>query len=208
VALGDQPVGPAREVAKFDVEVPVVQAPVKATLVATVVSDEAGVRQANSWPFWFFPKTSRPEVPEGVVVVRHGDEAAAEAARSAGKGLVVIGPATGGPNYKMGWWNIGTQVGTATVRHPALGAFPYERFLAPLHFRMIREGVKLPVEGWDPSDFIMVGEGMKDAYLYIAAKERIDGGREVFVSGLDLDCGTVEANFLLGELFRWISAGR
>ena len=208
VALGDQPAGPAREVAKFDVEVPALQAPVKATLTATVVSDEADIRQVNSWPFWFVPKTSRPVAPEGVVVVRFGDEAAAEEARREGKGLVVMGPATGEPNYKMGWWNIGTQVGTASVRHPALGAFPYERFLAPLHFRMIREGVKLPVEGWDPSEFIMVGEGMKDAYLYIAAKERLEGGREVFVSGLDLDCGTVEANFLLGELFRWGAAGR
>ena len=117
----------------------------------------------------------------------------------------MLGPATGEPNYRMGWCNIGTQVGVAFVRHPALGAFPFERFLAPLHFRMIREGVKLPVKGWEPRDYVMVGEGMKDAYLYIAAKERPDGGREVFVSGLSLGCGTVEANFLLSELLRWVA---
>ena len=53
------------------------------------------------------------------------------------------------------------------------------------------------------AEVVAVGEGKKDAYLYIAAKERPDGGREVLVSGLSLGCGTVEANFLLSELLRW-----
>ena len=204
-AVGDQQAGPAPEVARFEVKVPEVKKPVKATLTAAVVSDKSGMEHSNDWSFWFFPKTSRPKMPDGVAVVRHGDEKSADAARRAGKGLVVLASATGEPNYRMGWCNIGTQVGAAFVRHPALGAFPFERFLSPLHFRMIREGVKLPVKGWEPRDYVMVGEGMKDAYLYIAAKERPDGGREVFVSGLSLGCGTVEANFLLSELLRWVA---
>ena len=71
-------------------------------------------------------------------------------------------------------------------------------------FITVKEAVAMVKDG----DFVMVGEGMKDAYLYIGAKERPDGGREVFVSGLNLGCGTVEANFLLGELLRWAAQRR
>ena len=203
-AIGDQPLGPARKVAALDVVVPPVAAPEKATLEATVRAD--GTDHSNSWPFWFFPRTARPQVPANVSVVPYADAAAADAARRAGRNLVIVGPATGAPNIQMGWWNIGAQVGTAILPHPALGAFPKEPFLAPLHFRLIREGVKLPVAGWSPEDFVIVGEGMKDAYLYLGARTRPDGGREAFVSGLDLSSDTPEGNFLFGEILKWVGA--
>ena len=54
-------------------------------------------------------------------------------------------------------------------------------------------------------DFVMVGEGIDDFKLYLAAKERPDGGREVFVSGLDLWSGLPEGRTLLSGIFAYLA---
>ena len=108
----------------------------------------------------------------------------------------------------MGWWNIGTQVGTAALRHPALGDFPYEPYLSPILFRIIKEGTKLPVPGWEENDMVIVGEGRNDAYLHLGAMTLPDGRREVFVSGLDVTSDTVEGRSLLANLLSWLGGGR
>lgn len=105
----------------------------------------------------------------------------------------------------MGWWWLGKQVGTAVKPHACLGDFPYEPFLSPLLFRIIKEGVELPVAGYDEKDYVIVGEGLKDAYLYLAAKERPDGGREIYVSGLDISGATPESAALRRNLLAWLA---
>ena len=54
---------------------------------------------------------------------------------------------------------------------------------------------------------VTVGEGNSDFKLYLAAKTRPDGGREVFVSGLDVFCGTVEGNRLYSSILKWAAGG-
>ena len=196
--VGDQEVGPARTLAKVGIVVPQVSRPVKAALSAEV----GGI--ANSWDFWLFPRESRHAPSARTVICRHGTKEADDA-RAAGKSLLLLGECSAKPNFRLGWWWIGAQVGTAFAPHPALGDFPYERFLCPLHFRLIKEGSPLPVEGFSEKDFIAVGEGGTAAYLYLAAKVRPDGGREVFASGLDLDSDLPEGIALRNRLLDWLS---
>ena len=88
--------------------------------------------------------------------------------------------------------------------HP-LGDFPHEPYLSPLLFRIIKEGLKLPVPGWDEGDMVIVGEGLRDAYLYLGAKTLPDGRREVLVAGLDVLSDTPEGHSLLANLLSWLS---
>jgi hypothetical protein len=174
---------------------------VKATLRVAL----AGL--SNSWDFWFFPKTAKPGDPDGVVVADYGS-AEAEEARRTGKNLLVVGNRSDKANFTMGWWWLGKQVGTAVLPHACLGDFPYEPFLSPLLFRIVKEGVELPVAGYAEEDYVIVGEGLKDAYLYLAAKVRPDGGREVYVSGLDISGATPESASLRANLLRWLIGAR
>ena len=205
-SVGAQAMGPMRILARERIRVPDVSAPTKATLVVSLVSRPSSLKPSlsNSWDFWFFPKTKPAEEPADVVIADCGS-AEAESARRAGKGLLVIGNRSEKANFVMGWWWLGKQVGTAVKPHACLGDFPYEPFLSPLLFRVIKEGVELPVAGYEEKDYVIVGEGLKDAYLYLAAKERPDGGREVYVSGLDLSGATPESASLRRNLLAWLA---
>ena len=195
--VGAQARGPMRILARERIRVPAVAKPVKATLRVAL----AGL--SNSWDFWFFPRAEKLGVPDGVVIVDYGSEEA-EAARRNGRNLLVVGNRSDKANFTMGWWWLGKQVGTAVLPHACLGDFPYEPFLSPLMFRIIKEGVALPVAGYDEEDYVIVGEGLKDVYLYLAAKVRPDGGREVYVSGLDISGTTPESASLRANLLRWL----
>ena len=209
VPLGDRPIGPASSVAKFSVAAPDVPRPTRMDLAVELRDADtfAAAPCTNSWPFWVFPARPRPTTPDNVAVVALGSPEES-AARASGKNLLVLANQTGPANFSMGWWNIGAQTGTAALRHPALGDFPHEPYLSPLLFRIIKEGLKLPVPGWDEKDMVIVGEGLKDAYLYLAAKELPDGRREVLVTGLDVTSDTPEGNSLRANLLDWLATPR
>ena len=205
VAVGAQRIGAARTVAKVLVVVPDVAKACKATLSATLV-DAKGFRQTNAWTFWLFPKPPKDTgIPENVIVADYGS-VEAETARRAGRNLVLVGNRKGRRDIRLGWWSVTwrnsalTQNGVAVRQHPLFREFPYEPFLSPLLFNIIGQGTPLPVEGFVEKDFIMVGEGNTDFKLYLAAKVRPDGGREVFVSGLDVFSDRPESKFLLKDL--------
>lgn len=198
--VGAQARGAMRVLERMRVRVPEVSKPVKATMHVAL----AGL--ANSWDFWFFPKSDRKTDPANVVIADYGSEAA-EAARRAGRNLLVFGNHSANANFTMGWWWLGKQVGTAIVPHACLGDFPCEPFLSPLLFRVVKEAEPLPVAGFAEKDYVIAGEGVKDAYLYLAAKERPDGGREVYVSGLDISGSTIESASLRANIMRWLSQG-
>lgn len=205
--LGRQELGPARMVAELDIVAPQVEKPVRVDFVAAVSSSSQSLRCGNRWPMWIFPRMENPAVPDGVVVAEYGSPEM-ERARREGRNLLALANQKGPSNFIMGWWNLGSQCGTAFVRHPALGDFPHEPFLTPLVFRMIREGLKLPVEGYEEADYIAVGEGLQDAYLYLAARERADGSREVLAAGLDVVSDTAESRSLRRNLLKWLAEGK
>jgi hypothetical protein len=206
IPLGNRPIGPACSVAKFSVAAPAVAKPMRADLVVELRDSDtiASVPCRNSWPFWFFPAMNRPTPSSNVAIVPLGSQEEA-LARAAGKNLLILANQTGPANFSMGWWNIGAQTGTAVLRHPALGDFPHEPYLSPLLFRIIKEGLKLPVSGWEEKDMVIVGEGLKDAYLYLGVKTLPDGRREVLVAGLDVLSDTPEGDSLLANLLNWLA---
>ena len=204
--IGKQVLGPAREIASLDIIAPEVVRPVKVEFVAQVIGAD-GFKCENSWPMWVFERNIPSAVPANVVIAGYGSQEA-KRARAEGRNLLVVAEAAGALNYTMGWWNIGEQCGTAFVPHPMLGDFPYEKFLSPLVFRIIHQGVKLPVEGYEPSTYVAVSEGSKDAYLLLAAKQRADGSREVFLSGLDIESNFAESRSLRYNILNWLSQGK
>jgi hypothetical protein len=210
VKIGDQAAGPARRVAKFAIETPPVSSPVKAVLSVAVHSrDAAKVHASNFWNFYLFPDSPKPEIPPSVAVAEHGSQEAREA-RGAGKNLLLLGKRGGKRDIYPGWWAIDwrpkdlTQNGIAVKKHPIWNSMPYEPFLSPLLFDIISQASPLPVEGFSNGDFIMVGEGNVDFKLYLAAKIRPDGGREVFVSGLDVFSSRPQSQALLRDILDWL----
>jgi len=220
--LADQPLGNARPVADVAIAVPELAHPVKASLKA----DVAGV--ANEWDFWLFPKRGAVEAKgvwfapafasvaaryrnvartpaEARVVVAAEGSSEAKAAAEAGRALLALSGWEGEPNHRLGWWWIGKQTGTAFVRHPALGDFPHEPFLSPLHFKLIRSGTELPAAGVTEDALIAAGEGGLAFFAYLWEGKTARDARSLHVSGLDLVSDTTEGAALLDRLLAYLT---
>jgi hypothetical protein len=187
-------------------------------------------RIANAWDYWIFPKRDRQD-GEGIAVspallpmleklynglVAAGTPAAEQAdllisqagapevgpALAAGKCAILINGSAGDADVALGWWWMGSQVGTAFARHPALGDFPHEGVLSPLSFRILKRGKALPFAGMRPEEMMIVGEGLNDYILY-AGEARVGAGRALLTYGLELLSGTPEGTCLLDGLIRY-----
>lgn len=202
-AVGTQAVGGARSLGKRRIVVPTVERPTLAVMAVEVRSRDRSFSQSNRWNFWFFPKTEAEEVPDNVVVVPWGTPEA-EAAYASGKHVVTVTNQAGKANFKLGWWSLGSQVGMAAVPHPVFGDFPFEPYLSPLLFRVVKEGVALPVDGFSERDLVIVGEGKKTAMLYLGVRDLPNGRKHVFVAGLDLSSGTVEGRALRRNILDYL----
>ena len=224
---GDVELGVVRSLAQAEILIPELRKPVHAVLEVSL----AGEAVRNQWDFWLFPKRA-PQRGEGIAVsspllprlsslysglVAAGDPGAEQApvlisflgspdvepALAAGKRVILINRTAGKPNVSLGWWAMGQQVGTAFVRHPALGDFPHEGHLSPLAFRILKTGLKLPsLAGLGPDDMFVVGEGLDNYFLY-AGEARINAGRALMTFGLDLLSGHPEATCILDGLIRY-----
>ena len=216
--LSNIPLGPVRKVASATVVFPSVERPAKVTLSARVGNI------VNDWDFWVFPPRARrdgrglavaptlkdsmsrlydgvavlgtPEAERAAVIVVEQGSSEEEAALKAGRRVVAIGAAKGVPNVKLGWWWMGTQVGTALVDHPVFAGLPHEGHLSPLLFRIVGVGLPLRGAGREVKDLLMVGEGGQDCFAYVALR-RDSKGLAVESFGLDLLSGKPEANALL-----------
>ena len=76
--------------------------------------------------------------------------------------------------------------------------------MCPLLFRIVHEGTKLPIAGFSEKDFVIVGEGLREAYAYLAVRDLPNGHRHVFVSGLDLGSKTVEGRALRRAILKYL----
>ena len=206
-SVGPQVIGAARTVAKERPRVPDVARPTRAVCRVTL-SDGTQEVCANAWTFYFTPRLDKVEVPDGVVVAKLGSPEVA-AARQAGKSLLIYANTTGKPNIYPNWWDLtwGDRdiTGAAAVPHAIWGDFPFEPRLSPNLMRIFRKGTTMPVDGFTPADAVMITEGCSRFALNLAAKQRPDGGREAFVSGLDIFSGQPEAKLLLKNVYRWLS---
>lgn len=205
--VGRLPLGPARMISTFGVVFPKTEKPVTAVFSMTVRDRVGSIACSNGWPIWIFPQgPSLEEIMSAAaksgVVIAKGGSAVAKTAQEEGRNLISVNGTDGKPNVSLGWWWMGTQVGTAIKPHPVLGDFPYESVMTPLWFRLIKDkGLQLPASGITPDEMIIVGEGETTCFLYLA--ERVRGTSRVLeCHGIDLMSGTPEGNSLLLNLVR------
>ncbi len=220
--VGDQGVGAVRQIAAFDIRVPAVSAPCRASLEAAIVS--GGARVANSWDWWLFPARSKldgrrvfvappfqkalaPRFTElaqsleaAEVVVAPPDGPEAESARMAGKRLVSIAGTAQPVNITLGWWWMGKQMGAVFSGHPVLGRLPREEFLSPLYFRIMRDGGARLSEDARQDELIVYGEGGEACYSYLAERRHKSGCFEYRVDGIDLLADLPESDAILAGL--------
>lgn len=195
-----------------------------------------GTDISNAWDFWFFPKRTEkrgdgiaatedlfellskrypgiaklgtPEAETAQLIVGSWDHPGlVEAIRKGNRGIM-IGPAEGEPNVKLGWWSLGDQIGTAFARHPVFGEFPHDGGLSPLWFRLIKRGLPLPI---DPNlgefQYFAVGEGQKQYFAYLCQKEGPDGQRLLLTRGVDVLADTPEGAYLLDAMINYARSG-
>jgi hypothetical protein len=183
----------------------------------------------NSWDFWLFPKRAArrgdgiaatkdlfdvlsrrypgitragtAEAKTARLVIGSWDHADLIAANQKGTRGIMIGPADGEPNVKLGWWWLGNQVGTAFARHPVFGDFPHDGKLSPLWFRLIKRGLPLPIDPkFGEFRHFAVGEGQTQYFSYICQKKGRDGHRLLITRGVDLLADTPEGAYLLDAM--------
>jgi hypothetical protein len=225
----DAAAGDVKEVGRCEFTVPDIESPVRATLEARI----DGTSVTNTWDFWLFPKRSTQDGHRVAVTPDLFDTLArrynglaktgtleADAAtlvigswdhpdlldqvRKGRRGLM-IGPAEGRPNVDLGWWTLGEQAGTAFADHPAFGDFPHDGRISPLWFRLIKQGISLPIDpGFGQFNHLAVGEGKNAYYAYITEKKGRDGHGLLITRGVDLLADTPEGAWLLDAMIRYV----
>ena len=219
--LGTLALGPSRRIARETLTVPALEKATRVTLRATVSA--AGFRQSNRWHFWFFPKrTSRAAdavaaaepfrarllsrypglrpiaeaaAAKAVIVARGSADEAAALER--GQTVISLAKTEGAPNVALGRWWMGSQLGMVLEDSPLLSALPHQGVLNPLLFRIVKEGLELPLADIAPADYRIVGEGRDACYLYLAESPLPNGARKYTVAGLDVLADTPEGTAIL-----------
>ena len=224
VPVGRVELGAARKVATIRAEAPVCRRPLADELSVEVVSGDGTQVFRNSWPCWLFPKAERRDgadiavsgtlqetvrrafdnvlasnrVAEAKVVIADFGSPEVAAALARGQSVIEVGGMEGKPNVRLGWWFLGDVVGaTFDTAHPALARLPESRVLSPLHFRIFKKGLKLPVAGFGREALAVTSEGASGCYLHLAARVTTTGARHILVYGLDLGSDLPEARAIL-----------
>ena len=224
--VGRQDIGAVRTIAE-----PALRAPeVRKAVAARLEAEFGGV--ANSWNFWFFPKRqpmsgedlaadpmllgfmkerypgiASAQSAEGArrrIVLAPAGSWTARAAAERGVSVVTFENQTGLDNVYLGWWWMGSQMGSVLNDHPALALLPHSGVFDQLLFRIGREGTPLPVAGVEERNLVMFGEGGEHCYAYLAERIQKDGTRGFMVSGLDLLSDTPEGTAILDGILAWL----
>jgi beta-galactosidase len=225
----DAQCGDVKELGVCDFKVPTLNKPVHAVFEAKFDATDI----ANVWDFWFFPKRTAksgegiaatgdlfeilskrypgivkagsPEAKNARLVIGSWNHPDLDEADRNGKRGIVIGPAKGEPNIKLGWWTLGNQIGTTFAQHPVFGDFPHDGKLSPLWFRLIKKGLPLPA---DPKlgklQHFTVGEGQQQYFTYLCRKSGPKGQEILMTHGVDLMADTPEGIWLLDQLIDYV----
>jgi hypothetical protein len=217
--------GDVKELGKCKFAVPKLDKPVCAVLETRV----DGTDISNAWDFWLFPKRTAkrgeglaatadlfdalakrypgiakagtPEAKDARLVIGSWDHPDLIAANDKGTRGIMIGPAEGEPNVKLGWWSLGDQIGTAFAQHPVFGDFPHDGKLSPLWFRLIKRGLPLPVDPkYGKFEHFAVGEGQRQYFSYIFQKTGTNGQQLLMTRGVDVLADTPEGAYLLDAM--------
>ncbi len=205
-------------------------------IAAELVVELANGRYINSWNYWLFPKREKQSL-KGFAVSKslyerfeqlYADvkpiDASADATDgdiwivtpsdseyyvglSTGRKVFSISPASQTPNVSLGWWSLGTQVGTTFAASNAFAKFPNNLYMNELWFRLIREGAPdlatAPLgAGYEP---LAVGEGRDSYYLYLG-QTRFGKGKLLQSYAIDLLQDKPEATALLDSLLAYVKS--
>ena len=210
-AIGTLEAGPARKIFDEPIPAPDVSAAQRLELFAKVSFDGGAV--SNSWPVYVFPR-EKDEIADprralaavGAKLVEYdGVDYYRELAEGTNDVVSVAGM-DGKPRICPGWWWMGPQVGTVFGNHPILKYLPHEPYLALLHMRMIKEGVRLPLACFTKDDLVVYGEGVDACYVNLAVRTLADGRRHVFVYGLDIFSENPESRALLKGIVEFLKS--
>ena len=203
IDVGDQAEGRVRQIGAVDSPIPDLERSVRAELSLALHATAGGnpVTVANSWDYWLFPKASvdaarREAAAKGVVICAYGSDEEKQALAE-GRRVVSLANQSSPRSIQLGWWYMTEQMGAALVDCDWLKGIPHGGYFNELFFRIGRTGLKLPVEGFNPKDFVMVGEGGEACYLYLAKRRLANGAVHYLIAGLDVTCDTPEGAALL-----------
>ncbi|MDO4587555.1 MAG: glycoside hydrolase family 2 TIM barrel-domain containing protein [Planctomycetia bacterium] len=236
--------GDVRLLKELTLTVPQVEQPVQAELTATL----DGTNITNHWKIWIFPQRVKPDLTGYVVspelfdwmkdryenVVLYGSSEAQISdalivsyqetnillkAIEEGRQILAIKPTDGHSNVSLGWWSLGSQLGTsfaflppsdssdqeASQKHPVFGNFPTSQNINELWFQLIKGGMldlksDFPLGKLEP---LAVGEGVETYYLYLG-QAQFNDARLLISSGLELLQDRPETLSLLDNLIRYI----
>ncbi len=220
-SIGDRPVGAVAEVAALNFAAPEVKAPTAAKLEVAIAG------HANSWPCWLFPRRARrdgrdlavcgrmqaavaasyqgvlpPErAAEAKVVIADYGSPEAAAALQRGQSLIEVGGMDGASNVELGWWFFDGIAGAVfDVKSPMLKYLPPSPTLSTLHFRIFKQGLRLPIEGFGQEGLIAVSDEAKGCFVNLAERALMNGARHLLAYGLAVDEPLPEALAILDGL--------
>lgn len=223
--------GDAIELGVCQFTVPDLDKPMHAAFELTL----GGSAVSNAWDLWLFPVreskrgdglaatddlieilsnrypgialAGSAEAKDAKVVLGSWDHPGLIASVEQGARGLMIGPAAGEPNVKLGWWSLGEQLGTAFAKHPVFADFPHDGKLSPLWFRLIKRGLPLPIApDFGRFDHFAVGEGREQYYTYISQRTGSDGERLLITQGVDVLADTPEGAYLLDAMIDYVQS--
>ena len=195
-----------------------------------------GTSLVNSWNYWLFPKRekrslkgfavssglcaqfeklysdvkkidTKASADDGDVWIVSPGESAYYVGLTQGRKVFAISPASQTPNVSLGWWSLGTQVGTTFANSEAFANFPNSNDMDELWFRLVRAGApdlaaKPLGTSFEP---LAVGEGRDSYYLYLG-QTNFGKGRVLASYALDLTQDAPEATALLDSLLAYVAS--
>lgn len=227
------PVGTVKPIVEFDLAIPEVDKACRAILSVELQSGGKTVAK-NQWDYWIFPERAKPSIKgafvtaglrdwiqaryadvalfdaasaasDSLLIAQNDDYDALNAAISAGMRILILSHASEQPDVQLGWWSLGSQVGTAFADHPAFAAFPNRSYMDPLWFRLVRKGgldMKRASELGRLAP-LALGEGADSYYMYIG-EAKIQSARILATFGLAIEDDTPEAIALLDSLIQYV----
>lgn len=229
---GDIVLGGVQKRATIQLAIPEVSRALKVSLECTLAgqSDNQAIQKSsNSYDLWIFPTRAVRKDPKLAIADCYADRLkgryadtlpparAAEAdvviapyasplaceALARGQTVISLANQGGQPNVKLGWWWMGSQVGTAFLAHPVFGNLPHEGVLNELFFQIVKQGRTLPLSGLSKEDLFAVGEGGTACYLYLGQAQS-GKGRALMDFGLDVLSDTAEGAVLLDGMIDYV----
>ena len=154
-------------------------------------------------------KYGDPQSSGSEILIARPDEPCVDEALAAGRNLFVISEASPEPDVALGWWALGTQVGTSFADSAVWGDFPLDLWMNELWFDLVRKGAHNLSEEtrFGRMTPLAFGEGRDSYYLYLGTAQ-VEKSRVTATFALELTQDSPEALSLLDNLLESVKSDR